>query len=237
MCGAAADTREHRIKRSDLVSRFGDQPFKHVGGVLHFVREEVREVQGPNSKLLTYESMLCQACNNVKSQPWDLAYERFERWLFEHETLVLARRFILFDDVFGVDGVSTGCPALYKYFVKAFGCRLADAGMTVPPDLVALLPSDRPLTKLRLAFSVNKMSFAVDAETRRSYLGLGDLIRLDRRSAGIMQPYLWHMQIGWLRVWFFYDTDVPCGLGSIWTSDSACVYLGEFEVGEADDDD
>ena len=37
------------------------------------------------------------------------------------------------------------------------------------------------------------------------------------------------MQIGWLRVSFFYDTEVPCGIGSAWTSDSACIYSGEFE--------
>lgn len=231
ICGARADTREHRIKRSDLARRYGNQPFKYVGGMLHFVGEEAREVQGPNARPLTYESMLCRPCNNTTSQPWDRAYEQFERWLFDHETLVLDRRFILFEEVYGTDAFPAACPALYKYFVKAFGCRLTDAGMSVPVDLVTLLLSEeRFLTKLRLTFSVNKALFDLDEQTRRDYLGLGELIRFDSRSRGVMERYAWHMQIGWLRVWFFYDMDVPCGIGSVWTSDSACIYLGEFET-------
>ena len=76
---------------------------------------------------------------------------------------------------------------------------------------------------------MNKASFALDAEARGNYLGLGDLFRIDSANLGEMRRYQWHMQIGWLRIWFYYDTDPPLGLGAPWTSDSGCLYLGEFE--------
>jgi hypothetical protein len=197
--------------------------------MLHFLAGESHEVQGPSDKHLTYDPLICSDCNTTKSQPWDKAYEKFERWVFEHSCETLKKRFILMEVVFGSDNFSAACPALYKYFVKAFGCRLANSDIKVPDDLVNLLSQDHFRTKLRLTFAVNKTVFFLEATDRESYLGLGDLIRMDSGSMGIMERYMWHMQIGWLRVWFFYDTEVPCGIGSAWTSDSACVYLGEFE--------
>jgi hypothetical protein len=197
--------------------------------MLHFIAGEAHDLQGPSDKRLMYEPLICSNCNNTKSQPWDKAYEQFERWVFEHSRDIIKKRFIMMEEVFGTEKFSQACPALYKYFIKAFGCRLVDSGMTVPDDLVTLLPRDKFLTRLRLTFAINKTIFLLDEDDRENYLGLGDLIRMDSRSMGIMERYLWHMQIGWLRVSFFYNTEVPCGIGSTWTSDSACIYLGEFE--------
>jgi hypothetical protein len=230
ICGAPANSREHKIKRSDLVRRYGRQSFQSLGGMMHFLAGEANEVQGPSDKRLTYAPLICSDCNGTKSQPWDKAYAQFERWVFEHSSETLKRRFILMEEVFGSNNFSAACPALYKYFVKAFGCRLVNSGMTVPDDLVSLLPQSNFRTKLRLTFAVNKTVFLLEENDQENYLGLGDLIRMDSRSMGMMERYLWHMQIGWLRVWFFYNMEIPCGIGSAWTSDSACVYLGEFET-------
>lgn len=230
ICGAIADSREHRIKRSDLVRRYGRKSFQGLGGMLHVVAGEAYEVQGPSAKSLTYDPLICSDCNSTKSQPWDKAYEQFERWVFEHSKEILKRRFIMMEKVFGSDNFSVACPALYKYFVKAFGCRLVNSGMMVPDDLVGLLSKDQFRTKLRLTFAVNKTVFILEPNERENYLALGDLTRMDSRSMGIMERYLWHMQIGWLRVWFFYNTEVPCGIGAAWCSNSACIYLGEFET-------
>jgi hypothetical protein len=182
-----------------------------------------------------YEPLICSDCNNAKSQPWDNAYEKFEKWLFENAKIILQRRFILLEEVFGTDAVPSGCPELYKYFVKAFGCRLSDAGFTVPEDLVLLLPQTHFQTRLRITFAINKTVFVFPEIDREVFLGIGDLIRIDSLSQGVMERYLWHMQIGWLRISFFYDTEVPCGIGAPWTSDSACLYLGEFESSSLDE--
>ena len=232
ICGALSNSREHKFKKTDLVRRYGGQPFKNVGGIEHSVAGEWRKVPGPRAKILTYDPLICSECNNAKSQPWDSAYEQFERWLFQNAATTLQRRFIVLEDVFGPDAVSVACPSLYKYFVKAFGCRLSYAGLPVPPDLVHLLPQERFLTKLRLTFAFNKHifnNFSVSGH-QDNFLGLGDLLRLDSRSQGVMARYLWHMQIGWLSICFFYDTDVPCGFGAPWTSDRACLYLGELNT-------
>ncbi len=96
-------------------------------------------------------------------------------------------------------------------------------------DLVRLLTQEHFSTDLTLAFAINKSMFAMDVDSRNQYLGLGDLCRMDSLSLGEMRRYLWHMQIGWLRVSFYYDIDVPDGVGAGWASNSACLYLGEVE--------
>jgi hypothetical protein len=136
---------------------------------------------------MKYSSVLRAECNSSRSQPWDRAYDRFIDWAFANESRVLSQRFINLYEVFG-DDASWSCPALYKYFVKAFGCRLADAGFAVPDHLVELLSKDYYQTKLRLAFAVHKTLFALRPEHRRQ-LGLGDLIRVDSRSMGQMERY------------------------------------------------
>ncbi|MCW5206857.1 hypothetical protein VU08_08035 [Desulfobulbus sp. F5] len=230
MCGAPADSREHKFKKSDIVRRYGAQPFKEMGGVVHCRHSEkkYKDIQGASAKVLTYNPIICSRCNNVVSQPWDQAYQQFESWLFNNSSVILQRRFILLEEVFGTD-MFWKAPALYKYFVKAFGCRLANTDQQIPSDIVELLPLDYFETGWRWAFAVNKSLFAMSDSYREGFLGLGDLVRIDSRVYGKMEGYVWHMQIGWLRIHFFYNEPVPPGLGAPWTSDSACLYLGEFE--------
>jgi hypothetical protein len=228
ICEAPADSREHKIKRSDLVREFGTGAFDD-GDLLHAVEgQRCRELQGPNSSRLKYQPVLCGDCNSARSQPWDRAYEAFNSWVFEHQRTVLSRRFVNLYEVFGEEGVVESCPNLYKYFVKAFGCRLASAGYAVPSHLVALMSQDHFLTKLRLTFAVYKAVFALPPELRQR-AGLSDLLRLDSRSMGRMERYLFQLNVGWLVIGLHYDIEVPPGVGAPWTSDSACIYLGEIE--------
>ena len=234
ICGALADSREHIIKRSDFIRRYGNLPFRHIGGMLHFKGEKSRNVPSSKSKILSYDPIICSTCNNKISQPWDKAYEIFEKWIFENSSSIFERRFIPLELVYGEKNFSYQCPNLYKYFVKSFGCRLASIDISVPKDLVDLLSQDYFLTKLRLCFAINKTTFAMLPEDRSNFLGVGDLMRVDSKSKGIMEKYSWFINIGWLRIWFLYDLDVPCGLGAPWTSDSACLYIGEFESAALD---
>ena len=235
ICGAPSDSREHIFKKSDFVRRYGNLPFKHIGGMLHFKGKKSRNVPSPKSKIISYDPIICSTCNNKTSQPWDRAYEIFEKWIFQNSGLIFEKRFIPLELVYGEDQFSFQCPNLYKYFVKSFGCRLSSIDFPVPKALVELLPQEYFQTKLRLCFSINKTTFAMLPEDRDNFIGVGDLIRVDSKSKGLMERYSWYINLGWLRIWFLFDLEIPCGLGAPWTSDSACLYLGEFETATLDD--
>lgn len=235
ICGNPSDSREHKIKRTDFVRRYGNLPFIHIGGMLHFKGETSKNVPSSKSKILSYDPIICSTCNNQRSQPWDKAYEIFEKWVFQNSSSIFEQRFISLEQVYGQDQYSYSSPYLYKYFVKSFGCRLASINFLVPEDLVELLSQEYFVTKLRLCFAINKTTFAMRPEDRDNFLGIGDLIRVDSRSKGTMERYSWYINVGWLRIWFLYDLEIPCGLGAPWTSDSACLYLGEFESATLDE--
>lgn len=73
-CGKPADSREHRHKKSDVKFIFGD---KFEGEPVIIKDKSPTTVQGPNSSLLKFDTVLCQVCNNSRSQPFDRAYSRF----------------------------------------------------------------------------------------------------------------------------------------------------------------
>lgn len=229
ICGVAANSREHKIKRSDLVRAFGNGPFKDAGGLLHCVEgQSPRQLQGPNSRHLKYEPVLCADCNNTRSQPWDKAYEAFISSVFQNERVTLASRVINLCEVYGgpEQAVQSG-PNLYRYFVKAFGCALANAGCRTPPRLVSILSQDEFLTNLLVTFTVNKAVFALAPE-HRQMLGVGGLVRMDSRSTGEMERYFFKLHVGWLVIGFHYDMEIPIESGIPWVCATPIINLGEI---------
>jgi hypothetical protein len=232
ICGAPANSREHKFKRSDLIRTFGRDD---KWDVHHFIEAKQRQLsKGSKSKRVKYARVICDKCNSARSQPWDIAYETFIKYVFEHERLILGRRFINLYEVFGDDNAVESCPALYKYFVKVFGCRLANDGFAVPPHLVTLLSESECVAKLRLGFAVHKTLFAISRE-HRGMLGMGPLIRPETTGTNQPERYYFDLRIGWLIVGMYYDIEVPPDVGAPWTSNSGCIYLGEIENSTLDE--
>lgn len=75
ICGKPADSAEHRIKKSDLVALYGSGPYKGADALMLIRGEKETPIQGPNSKHVKYEKIICCKCNNEFTQPFDLAYE------------------------------------------------------------------------------------------------------------------------------------------------------------------
>src|SRR6266487_2214875 len=80
---------------------------------------------------------------------------RFMSWLWDNEAVVLHKRLINFEDVYG-PAFEEGQRNLFKYFVKSLGCRIRDAERSVPLDLIALLPKPQFRTALKITFAVNE---------------------------------------------------------------------------------
>jgi len=85
--GAPADSREHKLKRTDLVRQFGPGPYNEL---ISARDGRSRNIQGPNSVLAKFKATMCAKCNNQRSQPLDLAYDQFTGYIHENEKHVLA---------------------------------------------------------------------------------------------------------------------------------------------------
>jgi hypothetical protein len=135
-CGAQANSREHRHKASDLRREFAKQEYA-AGEVIVSRGEEKIPVQGPNSAKVKFGDVFCARCNNERSQPFDLAYDRLMKWFLANEQSVEATGVIRLEEIDRNWQGEAG--NVLRYFVKHIGCRVAEAGYTVPPALAEFL--------------------------------------------------------------------------------------------------
>jgi len=226
ICGALADSAEHRIKKSDLLRFYGAGPYRNDSALLHVSGDSQYLVQGPNARRLKYAPVLCTQCNTTATQPFDYAYESFIRWVFDDEELALRRRFIDFAEIYG-DDFEESQRNLFKYFAKSFGCRLANDGFNVPADVVDLLGKEHFETALSLTFAVNEDMLIVPPEWRG--IGKGQLVGwAARETPDVTTGVTWDEHVSWLSVYYWYHEWPNGRLGSRWIANSQFVYLGSF---------
>jgi hypothetical protein len=235
ICGAAADSSEHRIKSSDLRRRYGRGKYRGATAPAHIrAGELLGYIQGPNAESLRYPPSVCTACNSTRTQPFDRAYDLLVSWLASNESVVLGRRFLDFTEIYGPDFPQQQLN-LFRYFAKSFGCRLVDAGQAVPVDIVTLLNKAPFQTALRLTCAVNEDVLLLPQTARNGLIGKGDLHYLGQADELEGQPsYIWVEYIDWLRVNYWYAAYPDGSTGSTWIADSQYMYLGS--VSPLDDD-
>lgn len=230
ICGAEANSAEHRIKKKDLVRAHGRGPYVGQNTLLHFRSGKQTGVQGPGSNVVKYAPSLCHDCNTAYTQPFDLAYDRFIDWVMSNEELILHRRFVDFEEIFGSDWPDAQRD-LYKYFAKSFGCRLVDADAHVPCDIVQLLGQPNFHTGLRLSISVNEDILLMPPMHRNGFLGKGDLLSCSsKETPNTPNSFTWNEHISWLTIFYWYNCEPDGGYGTTWVADGKYVYLGCFSV-------
>jgi hypothetical protein len=132
ICGDIAMTGEHLIKASDLKSQFGKISQVHPI-YIHIGKARNRRVPGKNAQLLKYVDMLCAKCNNDRTQPHDLAWEKLSSYLQSNDSPISAGMSMLdLAKVFG-SNVATSLVSLQLFFIKQFGCMIVQNG--VPMDV------------------------------------------------------------------------------------------------------
>src|SRR5215218_10369967 len=125
-CGAVADSREHKHKKSDLIREFGSGPYLGDSAVVRGFDGTLRNVQGPDANEVRFPRVLCARCNNARSKPFDLTYDVLAAFIADNEDAVLNARQFRFSDVYG-SGWRSYKDNLARCYVKHLGCRLAEA--------------------------------------------------------------------------------------------------------------
>lgn len=226
MCGGPAETREHKFKKSDLARSSptwtaADQPYLVSGS-------GVQRIQGPRSRLVTFEKVLCEDCNTARTQPYDRAYERFSEWVNQKGSALMGETQLDFAEIYGPN-YEGEVLNLLKYFAKHLGCRVASDHYTVPDDLAASFSRDT-LFPFEVSFSRNRELGDLPA---RGAGVLGNFPLLGRYSPAtgdVYGPYLSGMIVGYLDVVYRYDQPTRY----FWESDivdprQRFVRLGEYD--------
>lgn len=122
ICGSPANTGEHLTKASDL-KMFFPNVSQEKPAYLHNDKGTNQLVRSRKSKLLKSEALICNTCNSSLTQPYDFAWEKLSRYLFEHKKSIARSKNIRLKSIF--HGSSRRSSVFIQlYFIKIFGCLI-----------------------------------------------------------------------------------------------------------------
>lgn len=122
-CDSPADSREHKLKRSDLQREFGRPPYYGARTLQRITVGGSQEMNGPGSPRMKFRAAMCARCNNERSQPFDTAWDCFVSALVDNEPQIVESRSVDLRLVFG-DGWRTRSLDVARYLVKHAICRI-----------------------------------------------------------------------------------------------------------------
>lgn len=230
ICGANATTGEHKIKRSDLARVYGTgSAFKSAR--LNYLKSDqtIVPLQGPNSRNVKYLSVLCSVCNNARSQPFDRAYDQFVSFIEQDADSLLRRRQLNFASLYG-EAWREKQAVLFKYFVKAFGCRISDAGQTVPNDLRNIFTDKYPKLPFAICFAVDENEVAKPSSSQ-TRLGIGNIVTSTGQEAAVR--FAASSRYRWLLVSYWYNWGPFGAVGEPWHRDQQFICLGSYKADES----
>jgi hypothetical protein len=206
-CGAPANSREHRHKASDLRREFAKGEYG-AGEVIVRRGEETIPVRGPNSRKVKFGDVFCARCNNERSQPFDLAYDRLVAWFLANEAAVEATGVIRLDEI--GPGWKQEADRVLRYFAKHIGCRIAECRFEVPPEFTEFLDGGEFPPGLICSFEIDGAFAAINSmlvnnptgHGTSGNLGLGpitgELRRQDRHALVLRSHWVYHgLQMVW----------------------------------------
>jgi hypothetical protein len=99
---------------------------------LHSAQRRNRRVGSLDATVLKLPGKLCAYCNNTRTQPHDLAWEKLSAGLRTWNPALGAGTIVWSNHIFGADRVREMLN-VHLYFVKLFGCHIA--GNNIPIDI------------------------------------------------------------------------------------------------------
>ena len=129
ICGANANSGEHIIKASDLGSYFGE--ITQANPVfLHTDAKRNTRVGSKKSKFLHSKAPICTQCNNVRTQPYDVAWEKLAKYLLDNwKRIIIEKKFNL-KKVFP-GKANANAINIHLYFAKLFGFKIVEGNIPI----------------------------------------------------------------------------------------------------------
>jgi len=122
ICDSPANTGEHLTKASDL-KLFFPHVTQENPVYLHNHKRSNQLVRSRKSKLLKSGALICNRCNSSLTQPYDFAWERLSKFIFENKQSIVCSRRIRLKKLFHGCSVRSSI-FIQLYFIKIFGCLI-----------------------------------------------------------------------------------------------------------------
>lgn len=216
ICGNPADSREHKVKASDVRQFFGrvtrDSPIYYQGGPNSNI-----PVGSAKSKRLKTDSVICRRCNDTLTVPYDRAWETLSSFIFKHWDAIKKRRRVKLQRVFP-GNTRRQSANVQLFFAKPFGCRIINDKMPIDIEWFSRsVANGIPHPDLYLTFTIATFSPRLS-----EYAALSQVHALQK--GGVCQRATWYCTLGEFSVQVTWALpDHKHGLSKTWTAGSGKV--------------
>jgi len=226
ICGAAANTREHTIKQSDIRRLFGTGPYAKGKRLVRTDEGGSKKIiQSEDSVHIKYQQSLCEHCNSGRSQPWDEAYDNFMEFVQAHAQELKRTLKIDLNRIVQNHG-NEFAENLYSYLVKAFGCQLQEHGQQPPLELSEYLLGKRNNTNLIITFSVYT---SIPQQLSSPMVQIHNLEGDVEVDMSRLLNYTWAVSVEWLTIVFWYNKQPTIELGHAWDGTFDQIRMGSYK--------
>jgi len=211
-CGSDANSREHRFKKSDLVREFGRGPFG-IGEVIKtgddLLKKGSLPIQSPNSNYLKFSCNICQKCNNERSQPFDVAYDKFMNYIMNNEIEIFETRIIKLKLIYGKDWKNQ-FKNLICYFVKNLSTRFADLNIKIDKSIIDFLNGLSKFITINIKFQIRTdlvefYKSLYDKNEKCGFLHASGVSGNQSVSLGTYYSLNGTLLVRWFQVYYYYD--------------------------------
>ncbi len=168
ICGGKPNSREHKIKKSDLkiqypnVSQF--QPvFHRVNGA------NKRSIGSTQANAFKYPKSICSNCNGALTQPHDCSWEKLSNFMSNHAIEIQNSNTIELATVFERE-LKENVINIQLFFAKQFGCKITESELEF--DLTEIGKSIRLHTEIASLYIKIRCS---DNGKSKSYTAASDI--------------------------------------------------------------
>jgi hypothetical protein len=124
ICNKGGNSGEHTVKASDLRMHFGGvsqmKPLYYHSSIKKNI-----PVGSINNKRFKSKALICSHCNNQRTQPFDIAWEKLHKYLSSNWKEIEKNKKIDLSKVFP-GNVKRSMIDVHLFFVKIFGCRIME---------------------------------------------------------------------------------------------------------------
>ncbi|SEP51337.1 hypothetical protein SAMN02990966_07947 [Rhodospirillales bacterium URHD0017] len=197
ICGSTENlTGEHQVKVTDLKDLLGEiAPGRTV--YLHNAQRTNQRIKSWRADRLKSGGKICGVCNSTRTQAHDNAWTQLSRALRARVPLMKAGQIFRANTVFPHD-TSKQMLGVHLYFVKLFGCHIADFG--IPIDLTPF--SKAIMTETAHPNVYLKFGYGADF-AGRPHVGISN-VEVASRSDATVAFAIWMQGLGGLSVLVIY---------------------------------
>lgn len=222
ICGKPGDSGEHKTKRSDLKAVFG-KPTQAQPIFYHDSSRKNRPVRSLDTKFLKSPDRICSYCNNTRTQPHDLAWQRLSEFL-ARQSKIKAGKSLRCNRVFS-DFTTQHMRETHLYFAKLFGCLILEGDLRIDlAQFATAILEDRAHPNLHLKFG------RPSADPRIS-VGRSDVWAWPPEGPVAFATWFYSLPHVWVNVMFALPGQRREGLVGAWhpTQGSKRLLMADFD--------